>query len=232
MTYDRKQDEFRLDVLKELGNIGAGHATTALSRLLGNKKLTLVVPQAMIVGMQESMGLCGGPESLVGAIYIRVSGGLCGHMALLLPFTSVQSLLGYLLGATPQEFSDMELSTLQEVGNIVVTSYLDALAEMTNTVLYPSVPRWPSTWLRRCGLHLAGEKGGDYITIVQTGFQTDAEIIDGTIAFIPDEEDLASFWRPWAWESSDGGSFCQYWGNQGVNTRGTSCCCRTGFLLG
>ena len=76
MTYDRKQDEFRLDVLKELGNIGAGHATTALSRLLGNKKLTLVVPQAMIVGMQESMGLCGGPESLVGAIYIRVSGGL------------------------------------------------------------------------------------------------------------------------------------------------------------
>ncbi|MGI6559140.1 MAG: chemotaxis protein CheC [Limnochordia bacterium] len=192
MTYDRKQDEFRLDVLKELGNIGAGHATTALSRLLGNKKLTLVVPQAMIVGMQESMGLCGGPESLVGAIYIRVSGGLCGHMALLLPFTSVQSLLGYLLGATPQEFSDMELSTLQEVGNIVVTSYLNALAEMTNTVLYPSVPAvavdmaaavWSSI--------LAGAEVADYITIVQTGFQTDAEIIDGTIAFIPDEEDLA-----------------------------------------
>jgi chemotaxis protein CheC len=179
-------------VLKELGNIGAGHATTALSRLLGNKKLTLVVPQAMIVGMQESMGLCGGPESLVGAIYIRVSGGLCGHMALLLPFTSVQSLLGYLLGATPQEFSDMELSTLQEVGNIVVTSYLNALAEMTNTVLYPSVPAvavdmaaavWSSI--------LAGAEVADYITIVQTGFQTDAEIIDGTIAFIPDEEDLA-----------------------------------------
>ena len=192
MTYDRKQDEFRLDVLKELGNIGAGHATTALSRLLGNKKLTLVVPQAMIVGMQESMGLCGGPESLVGAIYIRVSGGLCGHMALLLPFTSVQSLLGYLLGATPQEFSDMELSTLQEVGNIVVTSYLNALADMTNTVLYPSVPAvavdmaaavWSSI--------LAGAEVADYITIVQTGFQTDAEIIDGTIAFIPDEEDLA-----------------------------------------
>jgi chemotaxis protein CheC len=192
LTYDRKQDEFRLDVLKELGNIGAGHATTALSRLLGNKKLTLVVPQAMIVGMQESMGLCGGPESLVGAIYIRVSGGLCGHMALLLPFTSVQSLLGYLLGATPQEFSDMELSTLQEVGNIVVTSYLNALAEMTNTVLYPSVPAvavdmaaavWSSI--------LAGAEVADYITIVQTGFQTDAEIIDGTIAFIPDEEDLA-----------------------------------------
>lgn len=192
MTYDRKQDEFRLDVLKELGNIGAGHATTALSRLLGNKKLTLVVPQAMIVGMQESMSLCGGPESLVGAIYIRVSGGLCGHMALLLPFTSVQSLLGYLLGATPQEFSDMELSTLQEVGNIVVTSYLNALAEMTNTVLYPSVPAvavdmaaavWSSI--------LAGAEVADYITIVQTGFQTDAEIIDGTIAFIPDEEDLA-----------------------------------------
>ena len=192
MTYDRKQDEFRLDVLKELGNIGAGHATTALSRLLGNKKLTLVVPQAMIVGMQESMGLCGGPESLVGAIYIRVSGGLCGHMALLLPFTSVQSLLGYLLGATPQEFSDMELSTLQEVGNIVVTSYLNALAEMTNTVLYPSVPAvavdmaaavWSSI--------LAGAEVADYITIVQTAFQTDAEIIDGTIAFIPDEEDLS-----------------------------------------
>ena len=86
----------------------------------------------------------------------------------------------------------MELSTLQEVGNIVVTSYLNALAEMTNTVLYPSVPAvavdmaaavWSSI--------LAGAEVADYITIVQTGFQTDAEIIDGTIAFIPDEEDLA-----------------------------------------
>lgn len=192
MTYDSKGNEFKLDMLKELGNIGAGHATTALSKLLGNKKLTLVVPEAMIVGMQESMRLCGGPESLVGATYIRVSGGLCGHMALLLPYESVQSLLGYLLGPAPHELSDMELSTLQEVGNIVVTSYLNALADMTHTELYPSVPAvavdmaaavWSSI--------LAGAEVADYITIVQTAFQTDAEIIDGTIAFIPDEEDLS-----------------------------------------
>ncbi|MGI6038101.1 MAG: chemotaxis protein CheC [Limnochordia bacterium] len=177
----------RLDLLKELGNIGAGHATTALSRLLGDKRLQLIVPEAMVLDFQETMELWGGPEQVVAAVYVVVSGNISGHMALILPLACAQSLLTYLLGTPRSELDEMDLSALQEMGNIVVTSYLNALADLTEMSLYPSVPAVAIDMVAAVWSSILAETDfADYVTLIRTTFETDDDRIEGTIAFIPE----------------------------------------------
>lgn len=64
MNDNSKITSFHLDVLKEIGNIGAAHAATALSDLLG-KKIDMKVPKVEMVPFHEMMELAGGSETVV-----------------------------------------------------------------------------------------------------------------------------------------------------------------------
>ncbi len=139
----------QLDALREAGNIGAGHAATALSKLL-RQRIHMEVPRASIMPLTQVSTLLGGSDTLVWAIYVRIEGRVNGHMLFLLPYDHatllVDLIMGYPLGKT-LEIDDMGASILGEVGNVLTASYLMALGGLTKVDMQVSVPHLASDLL-------------------------------------------------------------------------------------
>ena len=136
---DMNQEYF--DVLREIGNIGTGNATTALSQML-NCKVDMNVPQVKLLEFSHVGELMGGEELIMAGIYLGVQGDTKGSILFLLEKESAQKLVERLLGtpSSGDELSEMEQSALKEIGNIITASYLNSLSTLTNLVIYPSVP--------------------------------------------------------------------------------------------
>lgn len=189
-------NEAKLDFLKELANIGTGHATTALSQMLSGRLFQLVVPDAQMLPFSEAAAYIGGSEQVVVGIFVVVSGDVKGYMAFLLPLDSALVLLRLLTGDDSGEIDDLARSALQELGNIMITSYLNALSKMTDLLMAPSVPGvavdmagavWESV--------LAGAQVINEVTVIRTEFFADGESIEGNIIFLPDDDDFKKIAR-------------------------------------
>ncbi|TSB46429.1 chemotaxis protein CheC [Alkalicoccobacillus porphyridii] len=140
----RRIHSTHLDVLKEIGNIGAGHAATSLSALLG-KTVEMSVPEAAIVPFQELPDRMGGSENEIAAIYARVDGHTPGSVYFFANVCEserfIQSLTGkesVQMGMAKQ--SDLEYSAYLEAGNIVIGSYLTSFADLTGLQVSCGVP--------------------------------------------------------------------------------------------
>lgn len=134
-----------LDLLKELGNIGAGNAATALSQLL-NKEIHMNVPLAKIVSFNEMMDLMGGSDRPVAAVFLRMEGELSGSLFFVLSLDDATKLINQLIPdkkISVEELPSHELglSALQELGNIISAHYLTALSECIGLAVTPSVPQ-------------------------------------------------------------------------------------------
>lgn len=189
LTLETMSQEY-YDVLKELGNIGAGNATTALAQML-QCKVDMSVPQVKLLEFKEVATLMGGEEQLMAGIYLGVEGDINGSIMFLLEQDSARHLVGKLMGMTitGDKFTEMEISALQEVGNIITGSYLNSLSMMTNLKIYPTIP---SLAMDMAGAILsvpAIEFGviGDNILLIQTQFFDEIEL-DGYFILIPELE--------------------------------------------
>lgn len=135
------------DVLKEIGNIGAAHAATSLSRLL-DERIDMEVPSARLLDFSEIAAEVG-EDHLYVATFLEFGGDVKGSFVWLIEPQSAHQLLQALFqdqtyfkksDSDDEHFSDLELSALQEIGNILAGSYLSALADLTGLKLYPHVP--------------------------------------------------------------------------------------------
>ena len=178
------------DVLKEIGNIGAGNATTALAQML-NCKVDMAVPQVKLIEFKELGDMMGGAEQIMAGIYLGVEGDITGSIMFLLKKEAAKHLVNKLMGVDggTEEFSEMELSALKEVGNIITGSYLNSLSMMTNLKIYPSVPDLAVDMAEAILSVPAIEFGtmGDKILLIQTKF-FDETALDGYFILIPDME--------------------------------------------
>mgnify|MGYP003091924725 FL=1 len=129
------------DVLKELGNIGAGNATSALAQLLG-MKIDMSVPEVRLLEFKDVGDAMGGADQIMVGIYLMVEGDVNGSMMFLLSDKSARNLVNKLMQQNSQDmnFSEIELSAMMEVGNIITGAYLNSIATMTNLTMVPSVP--------------------------------------------------------------------------------------------
>lgn len=177
------------DVLKELGNIGAGNATTALAQML-QCRIDMTVPQVRLLNLQEIGAVMGGEEQIMVGIYLAVEGDITGSMMFLTKKDTAKHLVNKLMQMdTGTEFSEMDISALKEIGNIITGAYLNALSMITNLSIYPSVP---DLTIDMAGAILsvpAIEFGtiGDQILLIQTQF-SDEIALDGFFILIPDVE--------------------------------------------
>ncbi len=133
MSLFSRFEAFELDVLKEVGNIGAGNAATALSRLL-DKPVDMAVPKVSLLPFEEVAERVGGSEQIVLAVFLRVEGEAPGNMFFIIEEASARRILRQLLSMNIEEkdgYSEMELSALCEIGNILAGSYLSSLADFT-----------------------------------------------------------------------------------------------------
>lgn len=187
ITLEEMSDEY-FDVLKELGNIGAGNATTALAQMM-QCKVDMSVPQVKLLEFKELGELMGGEELIMAGIYLGIEGDITGSIMFLLEKQAARHLVSKLMGmeSEGEDFSEMEFSALKEVGNIITGAYLNSLSGLTNLVIYPSVP---DLCVDMAGAILsvpAIQFGalGDKILLIQTQF-FDEMVLDGYFILIPD----------------------------------------------
>lgn len=135
-------NEIHIDVLKEIGNIGAGNAVTSLSQML-SKRIDMNVPEVSLLDYEDVINSIGGAENVVVGILVSFEGDINGVIFFLLRKEFVHLILNSLLGTELQGFediSDMEMSALSEIGNIMVSSYVNSISSLTNMVIDITVP--------------------------------------------------------------------------------------------
>lgn len=139
---NEKLSDLQRDALKELGNIGAGSAATALSQLLG-KDIKLNVPEVTIIPIEKVNEKIAKQQQIIVAVYLRIYGEIQARALLILPqdkiFYIIDLLMKKKLGST-KEFGETEQSAIKEIGNIIISSYLNAIAKLIGLNSVPSVP--------------------------------------------------------------------------------------------
>ena len=179
-----------MDVLKEIGNIGAGNATTALAQML-QSRIDMDVPQVKLIGVDELSESLGGSERIMTAIFLEVEGDITGDIIFLLEEGSAKFLISKLMGmeVSGDKFNEMELSCIKEISNIIAGSYLNSLSTLTNLKIYPSIPHMTMDVVDTI-LHSPMRKNqdeSDQILFIQTQFKDDVHL-DGYFVMIPDTE--------------------------------------------
>lgn len=195
----RELNNVQLDTLKELSNIGMGHAATALSQMIG-QTIYLRVPHVTITEISQVPEYLGGAEKLMVGITLQILGDARGNIMLLFPQESAHHLLCSLLGHQERGLvmSEVNVSALKEVGNILASAYLCALGNLLNKTLLPSVPM--------LAYDMAGavvdyvlidlSQSGDLAIIVETDFTGDSDqdfAIKGHFFLLPDPATLDIF---------------------------------------
>ncbi|WP_027414625.1 chemotaxis protein CheC [Aneurinibacillus terranovensis] len=187
-------DDFQFDVLREVGNIGAGNAATALSKLI-QKEIDMKVPQVKIIPFDEIADFVGGAETVVVSVLLRVFGDIPAHMFFIISVESAKNLIKQLMGidtGEAEEFDEMELSALNEIGNILAGSYLSSLADFTKLNMQPSVPAVAIDMagaILSYGLMEIGYQG-DYALTIDTAFFEGNDEVEGHFFLIPEPDSL------------------------------------------
>jgi len=133
--------ELQLDALREVANIGGGHAATAFSKLVGGRTVRIEVPQVLFAPVADLAKMVRSADHHLVAISFQMIGQLTGMLALVLPEEDAHSLCTLLLGSESKgELSETQRSALCEVGNIVASACLAAVATFTGLKILPSAP--------------------------------------------------------------------------------------------
>lgn len=140
-------DPRQLDAMREIGNIGAGNAATALSEILG-RKVNMNVPEVRIIPLSSVPGILGAPEDPVVGGMVDMDGGLTGQIMLVLGIREAYTLSSIMSARDASynpcvdvsDFSELDISALSEVTNILSGSYLTAISMLTGMAISPSIP--------------------------------------------------------------------------------------------
>lgn len=185
-------DDMQLDVLREIGNIGAGNATTALAKLV-NAKIDMKVPKVALVDFPNLATTIGNEEDLMVAVLVTLSGDIKGMMMFMMDKKSTVFLIGQMLAGSGMEvgedFGDMEMSVISELGNIISGSYLTALSSLLNMSIDMSIPYTAVDMAAAIISVPAIEFGkvGDEVLLIQTDFGDDFDV-NGYFILIPELE--------------------------------------------
>lgn len=198
MSFIDKIKSHHLDILREVGNIGAGNAATALSKIL-DKTIDMTVPKVSIVSFDDMMDMVGGSENVIASVFLRIEGDAPGSMYFMLPLEQATKFIKQMTGEDNFSFenltpSELSISALQELGNILSGSYLSALSDFTQLNLYPSVPA--------LGIDMVGailsyglielSQASDYAIVIDTAVSEKedsiCESVKGHFFLLPDPE--------------------------------------------
>ena len=190
MTLDDVNNQY-LDVLRELGNIGAGNATSAIANMLG-MKIDMNVPNIRLMEVSMLGRAVGEEDQTIVGIFLEVENDINGSMMFLLDIPSARYLVNKLMMQEVGEdvpFGEMELSALKEIGNIIAGSYLSALSSLTNLVIVPSVPYIAVDMAASILSVPAIEFGqyGDNALLIQTEICADV-LINGYFILMPEQD--------------------------------------------
>ena len=184
-------NDMYMDVLKEIGNIGAGNATTAIAGMLGAKMNMMVPCVELIEASKLGDAICPEEETIVG-IFLEVQNDISGSMMFLMKLPAAHFLVNSLMMRDldyNEPFDEMDLSAMKEIGNIIAGSYLSALSSMTNLSIAPSVP-YIAVDMAAAILSVPAIQFGQYgdnALFIATEFGDDV-LMDGYFILMPEPE--------------------------------------------
>ena len=177
--------ELQLDALRELANVGSGNASTALSGMLG-RSVDISVPKAQALPFAEAVEAAGPAEQAITGIVLGIVGEMNGTVLLLVPPADADKICR-MLGVEPDD--EYALSALGEIGNIVGTSYINALAAMTGMDIEPTPPTTATDMLGALVASvLAGQAhAGDIALMLDSNLVVEGEDCSISFFLVPDQ---------------------------------------------
>jgi len=186
--------EMQIDALRETGSIGAGHAATALSQLVGHS-VSIDVPTLEVIGIGDVPQLFGGPEALVAAVHIKLLGDLGGSMLFMAERSAALALVDLMRArpvGTTRTYSADEEALFSHVASILMSAYLAAIGRLADLSLLPARP---SSALDMAGALMeavtsAVAQFADVALLLRTRFHEAETSVDGYLFFLPDPDSL------------------------------------------
>lgn len=186
--------DMQVDALREVGSIGAGHAATALSQLVGHA-IQIDVPTFELVEFGNVPAVFGGPETLVGAVYSRLLGDVAGGMLFVAPRDSSLALVDLMRArpvGTAKSFGAEEEALVTHVATILISAYLAAIARLADLNILPGKPDFALDMAGALLQAVTSEMGmlAESVVLLRTRFYDDETSVDAYLFFLPDPTSL------------------------------------------
>lgn len=183
-----------IDTLREIGSIGTGNAATALSSMIG-REVRITYPEVRIMGYNEAIEWIGGPEAITAGVLVGISGQLNGIMLSVQPLDFVNLVFGTMFEKSLGDYSELDelgSSALIEIGNIMISTFINALSGLADVKVELTVP---SFTVDMQGAILAvpmAEYGGqsDYIMTIGANFIVGGSEVPCRLLLSPDIRSL------------------------------------------
>jgi chemotaxis protein CheC len=194
----RKLTDVQLDALREVANIGAGHAATALSQMTG-QRIMISVPRVNVAPLEDVPNQITEKEEPVAAVLMRMMGDLTGMTLLVFPKTSALQIASLMMRKPATELGVIEQSAIKEAGNILGSAYMNALAEFMGMILMPSPPSLAVDLSDAVlsSTYVEISQGDSYVFCVESEFmlQEDNTRVRGLFLLLPDAPSLQAVLR-------------------------------------
>ncbi len=201
MTIERFEDinAEEMDIFKEIGSIGIGHAATALSEVLG-VRVSMKLPKVSIEGYDKAISCLGNPEDIIAAVLVEMSGDITGVMIYMLKIDFINAILARLVGNYITDFNqidELSASALEETGNIIISSYVNAITKLANMEVHLSVPSIAINMLGGILSVPMAMLGNitDTLMMIQGEFLIGETQLEGHLLLLPDINSLNSLKR-------------------------------------
>lgn len=188
-----------LDTLREIGSMGTGNAATALSQML-NQEVRITLPEVRIMGYNEAIEWIGGPEEITAGVLVKLSGQINGIMLSVQQLEFVNLVLNSVLKQQIKDYSElkeMENSALVEVGNIMISTFINALSSLADMDVKLTVPAFTVDMQGAILAVPMAEYGGqsDYIMTIGGNFVCDHKQVPCRLLMSPDLRSLNALFR-------------------------------------
>lgn len=192
-NYD-ELNSMQIDTLREIGSIGTGNAATSLSSMLG-RKINITLPEVRIMGYNEAIEWIGGPEEITAGVLVKLSGQINGIMLSVQPLEFVNLALESILGesiTSYDQLSEMESSVLVEMGNIMISTFINALSGLAGLDINVTVPAFTVDMQGAILAVPMAAYGGqsDYIMTIGGNFVSDGKQVPCRLLLSPDIRSL------------------------------------------
>ncbi len=189
----RSLTKVQLDALREVANIGAGHAATALSQIT-DQRIMISVPELSIAPLENVPNQIAGPEEPVAAVLMKMEGDLTGLTLLVFPQPIAMKVASLMMHRPVTTLGEIEESAIKEAGNILSAAYLNALADFMKMTLLNSPPTLAIDMSNAVltSTYVASAQGGSHVVCVETQFQLqdEGERLRGFFLLLPDPASL------------------------------------------
>jgi chemotaxis protein CheC len=194
--------EFQLDALKEIGNVGAGNAASALSQMVG-RRVDMSVTKVLVLPADSIAGFLGGIQKNVAAVHMPIYGEMMGVALIFFPIERLPELSSMLIGKKeedPDNLSELGQSAIKELGSILTGAYLSALFRFVHLQLIHGVPGLVVDMAQAIldTVLVELEQKDDVAIVIETEFLENDKQLTGSFFLLPEAGSLKKFFAAFA----------------------------------